>query len=228
MVASLVMPDDLSFNESDRAAVYRAISARRDVRHGFVDRPLPEDLLQRLLAAAHSAPSVGLMQPTRFIIIRDRVIRTAVHGIFEAANRNAAASYRGIQADQYAALKLEGILEAPQNICVVCDSSNQRGHQLGRHTMPETALYSTICAIQNLWLAARAEGVGVGWVSILDPARLRTLVKIPDHILPVAYLCIGYVDRFASEPELERCGWETRVPLGSAICYDIYSEEDAS
>ena len=222
------MPEDMAFNESDRAAVYRAIRARRDVRRGFVDRPLPEELLQRLLAAAHSAPSVGLMQPSRFIVIRDLATRTAVHNIFEEVNRKAAATYQGEQAEQYAALKLEGILEAPQNLCIVCDTQNQRGHKLGRHTMPETAAYSTVCAVQNLWLAARAEGVGVGWVSILDPTRLRTLLRIPDHVLPIAYLCLGYVDQFATGPELERAGWEKRVPLKTAICYDVYSEDDAS
>lgn len=222
------MPEDLAFNESDRAAVYRAISARRDVRRGFVDRPLPDELLQRLLAAAHSAPSVGLMQPSRFIVIRDLTTRTAVHNIFEEANRKAAATYKGEQRDQYAALKLEGILEAPQNLCVVCDMQNERGHRLGRHTMPEAAAYSTVCAVQNLWLAARAEGVGVGWVSILDPTRLRTLLHIPDHVLPVAYLCLGYVDQFATEPELERSHWERRIPLETAVCYDAYSEGSGS
>ena len=228
MVEGLVMAEEKFFNESDRAAIYRAIAARRDVRRGFTNRPLPEELLNRLLAAAHSAPSVGLMQPTRFIVVRDRAIRSAVHDIFQEANRKAALTYEGNQAEQYAALKLEGILEAPQNICVVSDTLNQRGHRLGRHTMPETALYSTVCAIQNLWIAARSEGVGVGWVSILDSARLRTLLHIPDHISPVAYLCIGYVDRFAAEPELERSGWETRIPLEKAICYDLYSEQDLS
>jgi 5,6-dimethylbenzimidazole synthase len=228
MVESLVMPKDQAFNDFERAAVYRAINARRDVRRGFVDRPLPEELLQRLLAAAHCAPSVGLMQPSRFIVIRDLATRTEVHHIFEEANRKAAATYDGDQAEQYTSLKLEGILEAPQNLCVVCDRQNQRGHKLGRHTMPETAVYSTVCAIQNLWLAARAEGVGVGWVSILDPIRLRALLHIPDHITPVAYLCLGYVDNFATEPELERSGWERRIPLKAAICHDVYSDDDAS
>jgi 5,6-dimethylbenzimidazole synthase len=228
MVESLVMPEDMAFSESERAAVYRAISTRRDVRRGFVDRPLPEELLQRLLAAAHCAPSVGLMQPSRFIVIRDLATRTAVHDIFEEANHTAAATYLGEQRKQYAALKLEGILEAPQNLCIVCDTQNERGHKLGRHTIPETAAYSTVCAVQNLWLAARAEGIGVGWVSILDPVRLRRLLHIPDHILVVAYLCLGYVDRFAAEPELERSGWEKRIPLGNSICYDVYSEGDAS
>jgi 5,6-dimethylbenzimidazole synthase len=228
MVEGLVMPEDMAFNESERAAVYRAIGARRDVRRGFVDRPLPEELLQRLLAAAHCAPSVGLMQPSRFIVIRDLATRTAVHNIFAKANHKAAATYQGEQGEQYAALKLEGILEAPQNLCIVCDTQNERGHKLGRHTMPETAAYSTVCAVQNLWLAARAEGIGVGWVSILDPVRLRSLLHIPDHILLVAYLCLGYVDQFATEPELERSGWEKRIPLRAAVCYDVYSEGDAS
>jgi len=228
MVESLVVPADIAFSELERAAVYRAIAARRDVRRGFVDRPLPDELLERLLTAAHCAPSVGLMQPSRFIVIRNLATRQAIHDIFREANASAAATYAGPQGEQYAALKLEGILEAPQNLCVVCDTQNQRGHKLGRHTMPETAVYSTVCAVQNLWLAARAEGVGVGWVSILDPVRLRTLLRIPDHILPVAYLCLGYVDKFASEPELERAGWEKRVPLHTAVCYDAWSEDNES
>jgi 5,6-dimethylbenzimidazole synthase len=228
MVKSLVMPTNKAFSELERAAVYRAIAERRDVRRGFLSRPLPDELLQRLLAAAHSAPSVGLMQPSRFIVIRDLAKRRAVHDIFKEANAKAAAIYEGAQGDQYAALKLEGILEAPQNICIVCDTQNERGHKLGRQTMPETAAYSTVCAVQNLWLAARAEEVGVGWVSILDPIRLRAILEIPDHILPVAYLCVGYVDQFASQPELERSGWEKRVPLETAVSYDTYSEGSKS
>jgi len=222
------MPTNKAFSELERAAVYRAIAERRDVRRGFLSRPLPDELLQRLLAAAHSAPSVGLMQPSRFIVIRDLAKRRAVHDIFKEANAKAAAIYEGAQGDQYAALKLEGILEAPQNICIVCDTQNERGHKLGRQTMPETAAYSTVCAVQNLWLAARAEEVGVGWVSILDPIRLRAILEIPDHILPVAYLCVGYVDQFASQPELERSGWEKRVPLETAVSYDTYSEGSKS
>jgi 5,6-dimethylbenzimidazole synthase len=226
MVESMVEGEDLAFNEADRAAVYRVIGSRRDVRRGFLDRPLPDDLLARLLAAAHSAPSVGLMQPTRFIVIREPAVRQAVHQAFEAANRAAAATYPDGRAQQYAALKLEGILEAPQNICVVCDVEQPRGHRLGRHTMPETAAYSSVCAVQNLWLAARAEGVGVGWVSILEPDHLRTILHIPAHVLPVAYLCIGFVDRFAPQPELEQAGWESRIAPERAICYERYSEDD--
>jgi 5,6-dimethylbenzimidazole synthase len=228
VVASLVMTVDPGFSALERVAVYRAIEERRDVRHGFVDEPLPDELLQRLLAAAHRAPSVGLMQPSRFIVIRDRAVRSAVHDVFVEANEEAAASYVGEQREQYSALKLEGILEAPQNLCVVCDIENRRGHNLGRHTMPETAVYSTVCAVQNFWLAARAEGVGVGWVSILDPVKLRAVLHIPEHVLLVAYLCLGYVERFAPVPELESYGWEQRVPLETAICHDFYSESAGS
>jgi 5,6-dimethylbenzimidazole synthase len=215
------------FNEAEREAVYRVIAERRDVRRGFLDAPLPEDLIGRLLAAAHSAPSVGLMQPSRFIVIRDYGIRKSVHQIFEAANKQALNSYSGEQAERYPGLKLEGILEAPQNLCVLCDRASERGHGLGRQTMPETAIYSTVCAIQNLWLAARSEGVGVGWVSILDPMKIRDLLNIPDHLTLVAYLCFGYVEGFASEPDLERFGWERRVDLKTIVSYDRYSEKVA-
>jgi 5,6-dimethylbenzimidazole synthase len=169
MVEGVVMTEGAAFEMQERDAVYRAIATRRDVRRGFLDKLLPDDLIRRLLCAAHSAPSVGLMQPSRFILIRDQGIRRAVHAAFLQANERAIATYTGERREQYARLKLEGILEAPQNLCVVSDLESERGHQVGRHTMPETAIYSTVCAIQNLWLAARAEGVGVGWVSILDP-----------------------------------------------------------
>ena len=216
-----------AFSGEERGAVYRAIAARRDVRRGFTGRALPDDVLRRLLEAAHCAPSVGLMQPSRFIVIRDRAVRQHVHDIFLQANVAAAASYSGDRQAQYRSLKLEGILEAPQNLCVVCDEQSSRGHGLGRQTMQQTAVYSTVCAVQNLWLAARAEGVGVGWVSILDPVRLRAALNIPAHILPVAYLCLGYVDEFATAPELERFGWEERLPLEQVISYDLYTERDA-
>jgi 5,6-dimethylbenzimidazole synthase len=220
------MSESKSFSEAERAAVYRVIAERRDVRRGFTSEPLPKEVLDRLLAAAHSAPSVGLMQPTRFIVVRDLAIRRAIHSAFEEANAAASASYGAEMREHYDQLKLEGILEAPQNLCIVCDADSGRGHKLGRHTMPETAAYSTVCAIQNLWLAARAECVGVGWVSILDPAKLRDVLNIPSHIMPVAYLCIGYVDHFAAVPDLERFGWESRVPLESVVSYDRYEKDD--
>jgi 5,6-dimethylbenzimidazole synthase len=210
------------FDENERQGVYRAIRERRDVRRGFLPEPIPDELLYRLLDAAHNAPSVGLMQPWRFIVVRDIAVRRAVHGIFLQANQQAAASYTGKQQQSYTGMKLEGILEAPQNLCIVCDSQNSQGHQLGRRTMPETAVYSAVCAVQNLWLAARAEGIGVGWVSILEPDLLRSALKIPTQIIPVAYLCLGYVDAFAAEPDLERAGWEKRTTLKSVVSFNEY------
>jgi 5,6-dimethylbenzimidazole synthase len=210
------------FAEDERQAVYRAIRERRDVRRGFLPEPISDELLYRLLEAAHNAPSVGLMQPWRFIVVRDLPVRRAVHRIFLQANEQAATSYTGNQQQSYIGMKLEGILEAPQNLCIVCDSQNSQGHQLGRQTMPETAVYSAVCAVQNLWLAARAEGIGVGWVSILAPDLLRSTLKIPAQITLVAYLCLGYVDAFATEPDLERIGWEKRTTLKSVLSFNEY------
>jgi 5,6-dimethylbenzimidazole synthase len=222
MVEGMEMTKAAGFDVHERLGVYRAIRERRDVRRGFLPEPLPDDVLSRLLEAAHSAPSVGLMQPWRFILVRDLVVRRAIHKIFLDANQEAQAAYEGERQQNYAGMKLEGILEAPQNLCVVCDSQSSQGHRLGRHTMPETAVYSAVCAVQNLWLAARAEGIGVGWVSILEPNLLRSALKIPDEITPVAYLCLGYVDAFAGEPDLERFGWEKRTPLKSVLSFDAY------
>lgn len=213
-----------SFDTLEREAVYRAIRSRRDVRCGFLPEPLPEDLLARILAAAHSAPSVGLMQPWRFIVVRSREVRTEIHAAFQEANQQAAEIYRHDRREQYASLKLEGILEAPLNLCVVCDPQSEQGHGLGRQSMPETAIYSSVCAVQNLWLAARVEGIGVGWVSILSPPDLRRILRIPPQIVPIAYLCLGFVDNFGDSPELERVGWERRAPLEKVVFHDHYSE----
>jgi 5,6-dimethylbenzimidazole synthase len=225
VVKGMEMTRAEGFDENERRAVYRAIRERRDVRRGFLPEPIPDELLHRLLEAAHSAPSVGLMQPWRFIVVRDLAVRRKVHEIFLKANEQALASYEGEQQQNYAGMKLEGILEAPQNLCIVCDSQSSQGHQLGRRTMPETAIYSAVCAVQNLWLAARAEGIGVGWVSILEPGLLRNTLRIPDQITPVAYLCLGYVNAFSKEPDLERDGWEKRTPLKSVLSLDQYDSD---
>ena len=222
MVEGMEVTRAVGFDENERRAVYRAIHERRDVRRGFLPEPIPDELLNRLLEAAHNAPSVGMMQPWRFIVIRDFAVRQTIHEIFIDANQQARDSYEGEQQKNYAGMKLEGILEAPQNLCIVCDSQSSQGHQLGRRTMPETALYSAVCAIQNLWLAARAEGVGVGWVSILEPNRVRRALEIPEHITLVAYLCLGYVEAFAVVPDLERSGWEKRTPLEHVLSFDRY------
>lgn len=214
------------FTEEERRGLYRAIYERRDVRSFFKRDQIPDDVLARLLDAAHHAPSVGLMQPWGFIVIRDREVRQTVYEIFDRASRTAAQIYTNDRRAMYETLKLAGILEAPINLCVTCDEATVRGHGLGRQTMRETALYSTVCAVQNLWLAARAEGVGVGWVSILDVDELRAALGIPETVVPIAYLCLGYVTEFSAEPELETRGWEKRAPLAGLIHFERYGVTD--
>jgi 5,6-dimethylbenzimidazole synthase len=220
LVEGLVM---LPFTEEEKRAIYRTIRERRDVRSGFLEKPLEDDLLHRLLCAAHHAPSVGFMQPWNFILVRQEATRRKVHHLFEEANRAAQCAYDEKEAHAYSNLKLAGLLEAPQHLCVVCDNTTGRGRGLGRSTMPETAVYSVVCAIQNLWLAARAEGVGVGWVSILEPEKVKEILAVPAHMTLVAYLCLGYVDHFYESPELEILGWEQRAPLESLVHHEIFT-----
>ena len=214
------MPQDRSFSEEERRGVYRAIYERRDVRSHFLPDPVADDVLGRILDAAHHAPSVGFMQPWDFIVIRDKSIRQAVYRNFECASRRAAEAYQGEQRKLYDNLKLAGILEAPLNVCVTCDHERRKGSGLGRQTDPAVDLYSTVCAVQNLWLAARAESLGVGWVSILDFEEMKTTLGIPPALTLVAYLCIGYVSEFRSQPDLEERGWETRGDLASVTHFD--------
>jgi 5,6-dimethylbenzimidazole synthase len=206
--------------------VYRAIYERRDVRSRFIAAPLPDEVLVRILDAAHHAPSVGFMQPWGFILITDGLVRRAVRQQFEDTNTRAAAAYVGDRRELYDRLKLEAIVDSAVNLCVTCDPTVARGHGLGRQTMPETARYSTVCAIQNCWLAARAEGVGVGWVSIVEVDALRRILAIPEHIVIVGYLCLGYVSGFDPEPELAAKGWEHRVALADAMHFDQYGAGD--
>ncbi len=214
------------FSPAERRAVYRAIHERRDIRSQFLPDPVPDEVLGRLLDAAHHAPSVGFMQPWDFIIIRDQAIRRAVHECFLDANREAARAYEGEQRALYGNLKLAGILDAPVNICITCDRARNRGAGLGRHSDPATDIYSTACAVENLWLAARAESLGVGWVSILDLDRLRAVLGIPAALIPVAYLCVGYVSAFPARPELETAGWERREQLARLIHFDTWGCQD--
>ena len=201
---------------SDAADFYRLIESRRDVR-AFRADAIADDALLRILGAAHHAPSVGFMQPWNFIVIRDAATKRHVASSFAEENARAALNYQGERAALYASLKLEGITEAPVNICVTCDRSRGGPHVLGRNTIVETDIYSTCCAVENLWLAARAEGIGVGWVSILTIEALRRVLHIPDSVLPVAYLCVGYPREFFDEPELQRRGWAERLPLDDVI-----------
>lgn len=214
------------FSEAERRGVYRAIYERRDIRSQFLPAPIPDEVLARLLDAAHHGPSVGFMQPWDFIVIRSEAVRRAVHDSFVEANRAAAGKYEGEQRALYSSLKLAGILESPLNLCITCDRERMRGGGLGRQSDPATDLYSTACAVQNLWLAARAESVGIGWVSILDFDRLRAELGIPAHVVPVAYLCMGYVSEFPARPELETAGWETREVLPRLIHFDHWNGRD--
>lgn len=216
----------MDFSPAERRAVYRAIRERRDIRSQFLPRAVPDDVLGRLLDAAHHGPSVGFMQPWDFIVIRGEETRRAVQECFLDANRRAAQVYEGEQRALYDSLKLAGILDAPLNLCITCDRARTLGSGLGRQTDPATDLYSTACAVQNLWLAARAESVGIGWVSILDHERLRAVLRIPPEIVPVAYLCIGYVSEFPAKPELESSGWERRESLAQLIHFDAWGGRD--
>ncbi|MFD1326457.1 5,6-dimethylbenzimidazole synthase [Mycoplana ramosa] len=205
------------FSPAERAAVYRAIETRRDVRDQFLPEPLPEDLLERLLGAAHLAPSVGFMQPWNFIVIRDPAVRAQAHRAFERANEEAAVMFAGERQSLYRSLKLEGIRKAPVSICVTCDPDRGGAVVLGRTHNPRMDVYSTVCAVQNLWLAARAEGVGVGWVSIFHDADIRALLGIPERVEIVAWLCLGFVDQLYREPELALKGWRQRLPLEELV-----------
>src|SRR5438445_4654889 len=179
------------FSRDEREAVYRAIEERRDVR-AFRADPIPDATLQRILDAAHHAPSVGFMQPWNFIVVRDPATKARVQTVFARENERAATQFEGARGELYRTLKLEGIMEAPVNLCVTCDRTRSGPHVLGRNTIIDTDLYSTCCASESIWLAARAEGVGVGWGSIRNTDHLRHVLGIPAAILPAAYLCRGY------------------------------------
>ena len=214
------------FSSEQRQGLYRAIHERRDIRV-FRDDPVPPATLARIIEAAHHGPSVGFMQPWDFILVSDIPTKGSVKELFEKERRAAAQFFDDSRRSQYLSLKLEGIMEAPVNLCVTCDPT--RGEEvLGRNSMPETDVYSTCCAVQNLWLAARSEGVGVGWVSILKLPQLRRILGIPPHVIPVAYLCLGYPVEFAPKPLLQSTGWRDRLPLADLVHYDGWDGQAAS
>ena len=221
--------DDLvraqAFSVAERNVIYHAIETRRDVRDQFLPDPLPDDLIARLLGAAHHAPSVGFMQPWNFILVRDATLRQRAFEAFERANEEAALQFDGARQDSYRALKLEGIRKAPLSICITCDPDRAGPVVLGRTHNPRMDAYSTVCAVQNLWLAARAEGVGVGWVSIFHDADLRALLGIPERIEIIAWLCLGFVDQLYGEPELAVRGWRQRLPLQDLIFQDGWGQQ---
>ncbi len=201
----------------ERDAVYKTIFSRRDVRGEFQSDPIPDDVLRRVLTAAHHAPSVGFMQPWDFVLVRKRETKQRIKDAFTIAHEQAAELFDDARAQRYRALKLEGILEAPLGICVTCDRTRTGPVVIGRTATPEMDLYSAVCAVQNLWLAARAENLGVGWVSIIHNDALRGILAIPEHVIPIAYLCVGYVAFFHDQPELEARGWLPRLDLDALI-----------
>jgi len=198
------------FDAAFKAQFSELVRWRRDVRRFRTD-PVEPDLVARLLALGVCAPSVGLSQPWRFVLVETPARRQAIAENFAKTNQAALDGYAGERQARYAKLKLEGLAQAPVHLAVCADETTAAGHGLGRQTMPETIRYSVVAAIQTLWLAARAEGLGVGWVSILDPAAVRETLDLPAHWSFIAYLCVGWPQEEHDDPELERHGWEERM-----------------
>jgi len=219
--------DNTVISDAEREGVYKTIRSRRDVRGQFKPDPIPDEVLSRILDAAHHAPSVGFMQPWNFLLVKSQTVRQKIHHSFLKAHNKAAEMFDESKRETYRNLKLEGILESPLNICITCDRSRSGEVVIGRTSIPTMDLYSSVCAVQNLWLAARAEGVGVGWVSILDEQELRLALGIPDEIVPIAYLCVGYVSHFYKKPELETAGWLPRLELEDLIYFDQWKQSDS-
>jgi 5,6-dimethylbenzimidazole synthase len=203
------------FDATFKARFADLVRWRRDVRRFRTD-PIDPHLVEKLLALAAHAPSVGLSQPWRFVLVETAERRGAIRDNFAKANQAALSGYAGDRQARYVQLKLEGLSQAPVHLAVCADETTAQGHGLGRQTMPETIRYSVVAAIQTLWLAARAEGLGVGWVSILDPESARTTLDLPSSWTFVAYLCIGWPEEEHDDPELERHGWEKRSCEASA------------
>ncbi|MBW0017859.1 MAG: 5,6-dimethylbenzimidazole synthase [Mycobacterium sp.] len=205
-----------AFTPQERQAVYRVIAERRDMRRFVPGSVVSEDVLARLLRAAHAAPSVGLMQPWRFIRITDEALRGRIHALVDE-ERALTGRALGPREQEFLALKVEGVLECAE-LLVVALGDGRDAHVFGRRTLPQMDLASVSCAIQNLWLAARAEGLGMGWVSLFDPQRLATLLAMPTDAEPVAILCLGPVPEFPDRPALELDRWAYARPLAEFVC----------
>ncbi|MGM8935909.1 5,6-dimethylbenzimidazole synthase [Pseudomonas neustonica] len=211
------MNDDHAYSSAERDAVYRAIRERRDMRH-FIGGVVPDALLQRLLQAAHQAPSVGLMQPWRFVRVRQQALREQIHQLVEA-ERLATAEALGVRSEEFMQLKVQGVLDCAE-VLVAALPEGREAHVFGRRTLPEMDLASLSCAIQNLWLAARAEGLGMGWVSLFEPQALADLLQMPPGAKPVAILCLGPVAEFYAQPMLVQEEWADARPLSELLFCD--------
>lgn len=223
-------PELDSFTISEKEGLYKAVFSRRDIRSHFVDKKIPDENLAKILNAAHHAPSVGYSQPWDFILIKNKDTKLKVKNSFiQEREKSISLLDNNLERqDKYVKLKLEGILESDINICVTYDPERFGPFVLGRTSIPETGEYSVCCAIQNLWLAARAEGIGVGWVSILAIDDLRYILGIPKHVKPIAYLCLGYVNKFEDKPDLERVGWLKRTILSKVIHYEDWNSTESN
>ncbi|MFI1468056.1 nicotinate-nucleotide--dimethylbenzimidazole phosphoribosyltransferase [Streptomyces wuyuanensis] len=210
------------YADAEREAVLRVMRERRDIRNGFRSDPIPHDVLLRVLEAAHTAPSVGHSQPWDFVVIRSAETRRSMHELAQRQREAYAKSLPKGRAKQFKELKIEAILDTPVNIVVTADPTRGGRHTLGRHTQPQMAPYSSALAVENLWLAARAEGLGVGWVSFFDEREMVRALGLPEHLEVVAYLCVGYVDEFPEEPELMQAGWSKRRPLSWVVHEETY------
>ncbi|MCZ7413335.1 nicotinate-nucleotide--dimethylbenzimidazole phosphoribosyltransferase [Streptomyces sp. WMMC897] len=215
-------PPAPGYPDAEREALHKVMRERRDIRNGFRSDPIPHEVLLRVLEAAHTAPSVGHSQPWDFVIIRSGETRRAMHELAVRQREAYAKSLPRARAKQFKELKIEAILDTPVNIVVTADPTRGGRHTLGRHTQPQMAPYSSALAVENLWLAARAEGLGVGWVSFFDEREMVTALGLPEHLEVVAYLCVGYVDAFPDEPELAQAGWSKRRPLSWVVHEESY------
>ena len=214
------------FSEQEKESFYKAIYSRRDVRSNFTSEPIDDQVLTRILKAAHHAPSVGFSQPWNFILVKNIETRKKIKESFEKEKASSSSLVEEPRRSKYLSYKLEGILESAINVCVTYDPTKTGSFVIGRTSIPETGIFSVCCAVQNMWLAARTEGIGVGWVSILSNQVLRDALSIPDHVLPVAYLCMGHVSKFEPKPDLETKGWLPRLELEDVIYHEKWLQDN--
>jgi 5,6-dimethylbenzimidazole synthase len=212
------------FTEQEKDAVYKVIYARRDIR-SFLPNPIPEEVVTNLLDAAHHAPSVGFMQPWNFILVTSEELKNRLAWAADKERRALAIHYEGERQDQFLSLKIEGLKQAPLTICITCDPTRGGSHVLGRNSIPETDMLSVACAIQNMWLAACAEGLAMGWVSFYKRNDVRDILGIPPHVDPIALMSVGYTEHYPSEPILETAKWEKRRGLQDLIYHDKWGQQ---
>ena len=219
-----VTSTDTTFSESEKESFYRVIFSRRDVRKNFTNKTISDAILSKILLAAHHAPSVGFSQPWNFILIRNIKTRQLIKQSFikERLKSIELISNDDNRKDKYLNLKLEGILESDLNICITYDRDRFGPFVIGKMTIDEAGIYSVCCAVQNLWLAARVENIGVGWVSILNNNDLSKILNLPNNIQPIAYLCLGYVKGFEDRPDLQSSKWLDRMPLNNVVNFESW------